>query len=399
MVGVELGVSLAIPGLIDLVIKYSELLRRKVHLFMNAEEDSKLHVLVIELTTGQINELLGFFNNIVEKLPDDLRSQLANAAPFTTRAMVFIQLLAFKQTPMGQMDDKESRVDLIKVEAAASKRLAARLAEACYKAQQGPSIVDPPFKMTKLDHTELQRWYFDGTEEILDIRSCPRSLPSLLTDPINSEGTQHSLSDRFRLAQTVAKAVLFVHSSGFVHKNIRPENIIILVPETSGANLEVIKKVHYPFTIGRAYLAGYDGIRKNDASSARMEEQDPVRRLYLPPERLCANGQVVKFSWKHDIYSLGVVLMEIVFWTDFTTKRDLQDQNLQRTENIPSKLRRKYLPKVSWLLGDKYHDAVRACLNMLKGESAGETIKDEDGLTLGVSYISQILDRLETINL
>lgn len=184
-----------------------------------------------------------------------------------------------------------------------------------------------------------------------------------------------------------------------MHKNIRPENIIILVPETSGANLEVIKKVHYPFTIGRAYLAGYDGIRKNDASSARMEEQDPVRRLYLPPERLCANGQVVKFSWKHDIYSLGVVLMEIVFWTDFTTKRDLQDQNLQRTENIPSKLRRKYLPKVSWLLGDKYHDAVRACLNMLKGESAGETIKDEDGLTLGVSYISQILDRLETINL
>lgn len=80
MVGVELGVSLAIPGLIDLVIKYSEILRRKVHLFMNAEEDSKLHVLVIEITTGQINELLEFFKNIVEKLPDDLGSQLENAA-------------------------------------------------------------------------------------------------------------------------------------------------------------------------------------------------------------------------------------------------------------------------------------------------------------------------------
>lgn len=60
----------------------------------------------------------------------------------------------------------------------------------------------------------------------------PHSLRALLADPCNERlGKKHSLSDRVNLAQSIAAAVLYVHSSGFVHKNIRPDNIIIFEPQ------------------------------------------------------------------------------------------------------------------------------------------------------------------------
>jgi hypothetical protein len=40
-------------------------------------------------------------------------------------------------------------------------------------------------------------------------------------------GTPHALDERIRLAKQLVRSVMFVHTAGFVHKNIRPETIII----------------------------------------------------------------------------------------------------------------------------------------------------------------------------
>lgn len=497
------GVVLAIPGLIDLGIKYGQDLRRKVELFMHTSESSRLLAFIVELTAGQINELLEFFSNMNDSLPLQFKNELEistrilngtlekaiSAFPddtfvddrskfsrlkhalyderkireavaaleiwstrFTERATVFLLLLSFKQTPIGQLGLNETREDVVKLESTASRRLGTRLAEARRQAQHGPSLVECPNELTKLDHTELYKSVIGSTIELVDVRpyagmdegsqiitrrivqnlaklfrevdaetmgllhcrgfsdnplrrqfglhfdipgksTNPRSLRSLLADPVNSKGRKHSLSDRIRLAHTIAKAVLFVHASGFVHKNVRPENIIVFEPETFDDATKSAKKSSYPYAIGNAYLTGYDGMRKDDASSARLEERDPVKRIYLPTERLTTGRQNTKFSWKHDVYSLGVVLMEVAFWQSFASNKDIQ-----QSADLPKQLRERYLPQMPRLLGDKHYDAVKACLDMLEGDSAGEEIRDEDDVVLGASYISQILDQLESIS-
>ncbi|KAJ5048744.1 hypothetical protein NUH16_007253 [Penicillium rubens] len=57
----------------------------------------------------------------------------------------------------------------------------------------------------------------------------PRSLRACFQDTKHS----HSLSDRFKLANKLAKAVYSIHLFGFVHKNIRPETILLLGSDES----------------------------------------------------------------------------------------------------------------------------------------------------------------------
>src|SRR5262249_3106135 len=143
--------------------------------------------------------------------------------------------------------------------------------------------------------------------------SPPRSLRDLFLD--NAQGIASSINDRINVAKGLASAVLYIHSSGFVHKNIRSDNILII--NRPGRNDD--KYARYPYTIGDPYLVGYDGVRKFDAESQRLAVTDTSKRVYLSPAR-----QRMKvtdsFTTKHDVYSLGVVLLEIAMWSSFTDK-------------------------------------------------------------------------------
>jgi len=51
----------------------------------------------------------------------------------------------------------------------------------------------------------------------------PSTLRAQLEHPSNKDGRSHSLSHRLPLAQNIALAVLYAHSSRFVHKSFRSE--------------------------------------------------------------------------------------------------------------------------------------------------------------------------------
>jgi serine/threonine protein kinase len=52
----------------------------------------------------------------------------------------------------------------------------------------------------------------------------PYSFWSLFLD----KKTKYPLNERFYLAVSLARSIVFLHSSSFVHKCISPENIIVL---------------------------------------------------------------------------------------------------------------------------------------------------------------------------
>ncbi|KAG7449897.1 uncharacterized protein BT62DRAFT_928651 [Guyanagaster necrorhizus] len=116
--------------------------------------------------------------------------------------------------------------------------------------------------------------------------------------------TRISLDDRFRIAVELATAVFEIHAAGWVHKCIRSDNILIDVDDQQGPKVDA--------KVGAAYLVGFEAARPQIAGSDRCPEMDPIKRKYHHPERQGGRDTLVqKFDIRHDMYSLGAVLIEL----------------------------------------------------------------------------------------
>lgn len=251
--------------------------------------------------------------------------------------------------------------------------------------------------------------------------SKPRSLRDvLLTGP-----KPFSLSTRFGIARELAKSVSFVHSFGFVHKNIRPEAMLCFSDGPSPTY----------------YLAGFENFRREDGWTRQVGDDSLEHNLYRHPSRQGANPREY-YVMQHDIYSLGVCLLEIGLWVSFIDYRPISasfDQAgiLKEPPNndyhtsthhpglipIPSPslelpaealdnegnqgrifsyletkgkdhmvtLARERLPSV---MGSKYSELVETCLTCLDKENSdfgdASEFDDEDGIRVGVRYIEKV---------
>ncbi|KAK0941528.1 hypothetical protein LTR29_006907 [Friedmanniomyces endolithicus] len=231
----------------------------------------------------------------------------------------------------------------------------------------------------------------------------PRTLEQLLID---KQAPKHSMSNRVALASKLASAVLYLHSCGFVHKNIRPSNILIFddaIPHTARSS-----HMTHPYVIGEPYLMGFDGMRKADARSNMIRVEEWKKNIYLHPDRhRMQDGD--EFTMVHDVYSLGVVLLEIALWTSMTEVSSFGKAlwaSLEKgKERIlePEKMREKYIELAKYYvprcIGDKYRDVVVSCLEGLKDEEESRLLDDRDGIVIGSAYISQIMSKFEDISM
>ena len=133
---------------------------------------------------------------------------------------------------------------------------------------------------------------FDVPQDLAEPRSLREVLSSIAL----------SLDDRFRIARSLARAVMTVHLAGTVHKNIRPETVIVFkdCKNTSIAS----------------FLLGFERFRPQAAGSAIVGDMVTQRNLYRHPSRQGILPEDL-YKMQHDIYSLGVCLLEIGIWTSF----------------------------------------------------------------------------------
>jgi hypothetical protein len=121
----------------------------------------------------------------------------------------------------------------------------------------------------------------------------PHSLRALL------EKAPLPLSERFRIAKDLANSINYVHSYGYVHKNIRPETVWRMTHRIPANN----------FT----FLVGFEQFRHEDGRTQKIGDHSWEKNLYRHPERQGRNPQAL-YQMQHDIYSLGVCLLEIGMW-------------------------------------------------------------------------------------
>jgi hypothetical protein len=119
----------------------------------------------------------------------------------------------------------------------------------------------------------------------------------------------------------------------------------------------------------------------------------------------------------HDIYSLGVILLEIALWRSFVLLKLDGDgvecipnpHSCEFTDRItgrlksPREIQRIFMNKaeeyIPLVLGEKFRDIVLMCLNSVDGAFGTDDLLDEDGVIVGLIFIQRVLTSLEEISI
>lgn len=117
------------------------------------------------------------------------------------------------------------------------------------------------------------------------------------------------VSRRLELCLELAHALETVHSLNMVHKAIRPRAILLVKSLTADQ-----PPTH------RLYLQDWASARDIMRPSRGLGEDFRAKGVYQHPER--QGGCVdTDYEQKHDIYSVGICMLEILLWTPFVTVR------------------------------------------------------------------------------
>jgi Protein tyrosine and serine/threonine kinase len=239
---------------------------------------------------------------------------------------------------------------------------------------------------------------FDFIFAVPPFLSRPRSLRDLLLH----KDKHPFLDEKVELSKQLANSVAFIHTANFVHKNIRPETILIFEQDGS--------------TTGAAFLVGFEVFRMADGRSYGYRDTSWEKSVYHYPFQQGLSQEY--YVMQHDIYTLGVCLLEIGLWESLVVT-DNEGGNPQPghgidlsgalaiKEELKRALRIKELlivaakERLPIAVGSKYSNVVVSCLTCLDRDNQGlgdeSEFRDPDGVVIGVNYIERVLLELQRI--
>ncbi len=182
----------------------------------------------------------------------------------------------------------------------------------------------------------------------------PESLHSVMRS--SSPNSLWPLSVRFQIAHSIAKSIGKFHADGWVHKSIRSQSVVFFKDRENKSRL-----------LNSPYLVDFEYSRPESGTTFHLRDNDDEKNLYRHPD--IQDVAQSSFSKVHDIYSLGVVLLEIALWQ---TARSMLDELKKRNKQHLGEevnafgLQEWYVSrtnkKVAHLMGASYQSAVLACL-------------------------------------
>lgn len=157
---------------------------------------------------------------------------------------------------------------------------------------------------------------------------CPNVMPVTLRARLSDRSLPApSLTDRIRIAQTLVASVVVLHSLGIVHRFLTPEGIM-LFPKPGDA----------PSSLGDLYLLGFGQSRPEKGGSLSSGDmQDNFRARFYTHPYILASPRICKFEMKHDIFSLGLCLLEIALWEPFFVPLEYSSEMFQKSANCELK--------------------------------------------------------------
>jgi len=160
-----------------------------------------------------------------------------------------------------------------------------------------------------------------------------------------------ALGERFRLCHTLASAISAFHVVGWLHKSFRSDVILFFNAQEPNSARSALS---------RPFIFGFEYSRPASKISTGFYDDIPERNIYRHPLR--QGRPEAPFKRIHDIYALGVVLLEIGLWTPAWKLVGKLSQG-----GIPEDIAR----RLSWhadhnlpiQVGDKFRDVTHRCLS------------------------------------
>jgi hypothetical protein len=316
---------------------------------------------------------------------DDLKSAKRHDIPFST-AQIMQRTASSKWFILDSVAcDPEANISVLKKDVRDLARKLSRVDPVTFGLFNCRGVVQVT------DAAKKRVTSFDFVFRVQEGMENPRSLRSIL----KSADVNLSLSDRFRVALQLATSVSYIHTYGFVHKNIRPETVLIFQSQKS--------------PLGASFLLGFEKFRFADGRTMLLGDCVWEKNLYRHPRRQGLKPEE-DYTMQHDIYSLGVCLLEIGLWESFVIYHndeshptpspalailnDLEKDEIKNAflvKDILVSLAEQRLPS---RMGDKYTEIVVTCLTCLDESNAAfgddSEFEDADGVLIGVRYIGKV---------
>ncbi|KAJ2990468.1 hypothetical protein NUW58_g2932 [Xylaria curta] len=186
-----------------------------------------------------------------------------------------------------------------------------------------------------------------------------------------------TLDERFRVAFLLATALQKWHSVGWLHQVISSHNIIFF--KVDGQER---------FDYKNPFLHGFEFARPDFDPSIGRALEDDASNIYRHPNR---QGPSRRGHRKiHDIYSLGVVMLEIGLWQIASDMIDPRSRPSIKPPDVQNILQTASSNRLPHYIGESYTLAVDACLL----SSLGVDIDDERGSYLARAFEHQVINRL-----
>jgi hypothetical protein len=184
------------------------------------------------------------------------------------------------------------------------------------------------------------------------VESPPESLYDLVSRPL-AASPGLSLPYRFHVAQSIAKSLSALHADDWVHKSFRSRSIVFFKDGTSRTRFD------------KPYLVNFEYARAFSSATPWSYDEDEEKNLYRHPDR--QRPPQKSFNQIHDLYALGIVLLEVGLWQNISaTKRDILSVLPTGTNLDPETLSACFLKlakeKLPHTMGPAYAEAVETCL-------------------------------------
>lgn len=141
---------------------------------------------------------------------------------------------------------------------------------------------------------------------------------------------RHALDLRFQLARSLSEAVLGVHVQGFVHKNIRTDTILLVERPTPDTEQSLDSQNEVSRNV---YLTNWHLLRDVSGATVMSGGTQWVENMYRHPRRQGMDVQE-RYNIGHDIYSLGVCLLEIGLWNLLIRRDPALDEGAPQVSSL-----------------------------------------------------------------
>lgn len=221
------------------------------------------------------------------------------------------------------------------------------------------------------------------------------SLPPVSLHELLQTVRKPRVTDRVTLAHAVAHCLLYLHAVNWLHKGLRSHNIIFF--RTASGQVAYDKP----------YVSGFDFSRPQAKDEMTQIPDDIENDLYRHPHAQSSTyaEERERFKRSFDIYSLGVMFVEIAYWKTVDRILDIDLHAVRRSRRAALSVRGhllepKIIEEIGASMGEKFEDATRRCVaggEQLGLVDGGDETSDAVAAKLSLAFYEDVVQQLGDI--